>query len=336
MTASHFEMTNNNNGSHVYLHGESQCQSFLNTWQRGRVHHAWLLCGPKGMGKALFAQSLANFVLAERRETLTNGLIVPHDDPALHWIAAGAHPDLFVLHPDSGKKNISVDQIRGITESFQKSPARARYRVAILDAADDLNLNSSNALLKSLEEPPERGIWFIVCHNPGRILSTIRSRCRVLNFRPWPDSQVRDFLAQRLDNESETLDQLTLMAEGVPGRGMQLHADGVTRILSLAQAMVSSAALPAPEGLKMALEFRQGGGQRGDAARKFKTLLTCIKAVQRQKALSAPSLSHAQAYIQAWEAIERAEAEIDTLNMDRFDYFYALLETLKTKSSVLT
>src|SRR6202008_4946212 len=99
-----------------------------------------------------------------------------------------------------------------------KAPSRSSWRVAIVDAADDMNLNAANALLKTLEEPPERGVLFLVSNAPGRLMATIRSRCRRLTFQPWPDEAVASFLRERSHLGDGAIGAVAAMAKGAPGR----------------------------------------------------------------------------------------------------------------------
>src|SRR5690606_40139694 len=121
---------------------------------------------------------------------------------------ARSHPDLLVLEREGedGKprKVIPVDEARRLPEFFAKAPAAAPYRVAIIDAADDLNVNAANAVLKTLEEPPPRGGLFLVSHQPGKLLPTIRSRCRSLAFKPLPEEAVASFARRYAEANPQT------------------------------------------------------------------------------------------------------------------------------------
>src|SRR6478609_5604994 len=156
--------------------------------QRGRLHHAWLLTGPEGVGKATFAYRAARRLLGAPADPAYGVLGANPDHPASRQIIARSHPDILVIERvgEDGKprKVIPVDDARRLAEFFSKSPASAPHRVATIDAADDLNLNAANAILKTLEEPPPKGVLLMVSHSPGRLLPTIRSRCRRLAFQP--------------------------------------------------------------------------------------------------------------------------------------------------------
>ena len=137
---------------------ETAEHAFLSALERGRLHHAWLLVGPEGVGKATFAYRAARRLLGARPEPDYGVLGADPDDPVFRQVAGRAHPDLLVLELESAdgkpRKSIPVDEARALPEFFSKSPGRAAHRVAIIDAADDLNVNAANAVLKTLEEPP--------------------------------------------------------------------------------------------------------------------------------------------------------------------------------------
>jgi DNA polymerase-3 subunit delta' len=190
--------------------------------QRGRLHHAWLLTGPEGVGKATFAYRAARRLLGAPADLAYGVLGANPDHPVSRQIIARSHPDILVIERvgEDGKprKVIPVDEARRLAEFFSKSPASAPHRVAIVDAADDLNINAANALLKTLEEPPERGVLLMVSHSPGRLLPTIRSRCRRLAFQPLEIEAAADFVRAREDVTEEAALRLAKMAGGAPGR----------------------------------------------------------------------------------------------------------------------
>src|SRR5690606_26353166 len=140
--------------------------------------------------------------------------------PVSRQIIAHSHPDLLVLERigEDGKprKVIPVDEARRLGDFFSKSPASAPHRVAIIDAADDLTVNAANAVLKTLEEPPERGVLLLVSHSPGRLLATIKSRCRRLAFRSLEEDAVVQFVRRRTDANEEEAMRLSRMAGGAP------------------------------------------------------------------------------------------------------------------------
>ncbi|MGD9965405.1 MAG: DNA polymerase III subunit delta' [Hyphomonadaceae bacterium] len=206
-----------------YVGHDAEEEAFAEGLRGGRMHHAWLLAGPKGLGKATLAYRVARAALGARR-TGSRPLDVDPEDAVARRIAALSHPDLFVLRRglnERGKprREIAVDDARELGHFFSLAPSEGGMRVAVVDAADDLNRNAANAILKTLEEPPARSILLLVCHAPGAILPTIRSRCRRLALRPLSDDLVRA--------ASSAEAGIIALAKGRPGRAIALKAQGV-------------------------------------------------------------------------------------------------------------
>ena len=221
------------------LVGHEQAEkTLLAAQQSGRLHHAWLMTGPRGIGKATLAWRFARFLLAGQDQGGLFGggpesLDVSRDAPGRNLIDARSHPDLFhlrrALNHDTGRirAEIAVDDVRGLGEFMHMTPAMGKWRVAIVDSADEMNRNSANAVLKILEEPPPNAVLLIVSHAPGRLLPTIRSRCRRLTLQPLKDDTVVKLLG---DYAPETKDEerraLALLAEGSIGRALELAGAG--------------------------------------------------------------------------------------------------------------
>lgn len=245
---------------------EAAEQAFEDTRARGRLHHAWLLTGPEGVGKATFAYRAARRLLGAPADPAYGVLGASPDHPVSRQIVAHSHPDLFVLERlgEDGKvrKVIPVDEARGLSEFFSKSPASAPHRVAIVDAADDLNINAANALLKTLEEPPPRGILLLVCHSPGRLIATIRSRCRRLAFQPFSLEDAAHFVREREDVSEEAALRVAKMAVGAPGRAWTLAQAGAIAVDDAARELLAD--LPRVDealALSLADRFRGAEGQ---------------------------------------------------------------------------
>jgi len=168
------------------------------------------------VGKATFAYRAARRLLGAPADPAHGVLGANPDHPVSRQIIARSHPDILVIERvgEDGKprKVIPVDDARRLAEFFSKSPASAPHRVAIVDAADDLNINAANALLKTLEEPPERGILLMISHSPGRLLPTIRSRCRRLAFPAWDEARTAAFVGERVGMSEE--DSIRLACSG--------------------------------------------------------------------------------------------------------------------------
>jgi DNA polymerase-3 subunit delta' len=156
------------------------------------MHHAWLLGGRKGIGKATLAYRFARAALAHPSERQSDraSLDIAEDTRASRQVRALSHPGLLVLrrpYDDKGKRfaaSIPIDEVRRLRSFLSHSAGEDAWRVVIVDEANELNVNAANALLKSLEEPPARAVFLLVSSAPGQLLPTIRSRCRALSFQP--------------------------------------------------------------------------------------------------------------------------------------------------------
>ncbi|HEY0113780.1 MAG TPA: DNA polymerase III subunit delta' [Allosphingosinicella sp.] len=213
------------------LHGhEPAVAAFRDALDAGRLHHAWLLSGPEGVGKATFAAKAALRVLAHGQGGVeAPALDVPDDHSAAHLFAAGSHPDLMRLErlpresSATGElaRNITVDQVRGLQRLFSTTASLSPWRVVIIDSIDDLERNAANALLKNLEEPPAHSLFLLVSHAPERLLPTIRSRCRQLRLSRLEDDAMASALRAALpDADEKEIRDLAMAGQGSPGRAL--------------------------------------------------------------------------------------------------------------------
>ena len=198
----------------------------------GNLHHAWLIAGPEGVGKGQFARQAALGLLAAASDAggPADGGAVPEAHPTARLFARGSHPDYRILErlpkdPDKPGENvarsITIAQVRGLQAMFATKPALSPRRVIVIDAADDLERSAANALLKSLEEPPAGTMFLLISHAPGRLLPTIRSRCRRLRFEPLSDAQVESVVRAALpDAEDAEIAALVRAGQGAPGRAL--------------------------------------------------------------------------------------------------------------------
>ena len=204
-------------------------EQFLAAWTSGSMHHAWLLAGPRGVGKASFAMASAERVLAEAAGPPIEapGLDTPDDHPVGRLVVAGSHPDFRLVERLVNEKTgnlargIKVDQVRELGELFAVTPALSPWRAVVIDSVDDMEPSAANALLKMLEEPPPNSLFLLVSHVPGRLLPTIRSRCRRLDFQPLGDDAMTSVLERELP-ELTASDQAKLvpLANGSVGRAL--------------------------------------------------------------------------------------------------------------------
>jgi DNA polymerase III subunit delta' len=230
------------------LLGQSEAEAqFLNSFNSGRLPHAWLLCGPRGIGKATLAHRIARFVLTQGGNVDEGpGLFgddLPQSDPTslatdienavCRRMIAGGHADFLHIERSidekTGKrrKEITVNEVRSVGSFLSMTPAEGGWRVIIIDSADEMNTNAANAVLKVLEEPPKRALILLVSHNPGRLLPTIRSRCRRLLLKSLSDRTISDLLSQ-YDPEMipEDAAELANIADGSIGRALDLSSEG--------------------------------------------------------------------------------------------------------------
>ncbi|NIJ06979.1 DNA polymerase-3 subunit delta' [Sphingomonas vulcanisoli] len=195
--------------------------AFMEAARSDRLHHAWLLAGPEGVGKASFAQLAARWLLAGAPESFA----ISDEHQTSHLLAAGSHPDfkllerLFKDKSEERTRSITVDQVRQLQPLFATTPSLSPRRVVVIDAIDDLERGGANALLKNLEEPPSGTIFLLVSHALGRLLPTIRSRCRLLRFGKLDLAQTETVL-RRVVDQSEDVAALAAAADGAPGRAL--------------------------------------------------------------------------------------------------------------------
>ncbi|WP_299041040.1 DNA polymerase III subunit delta' [uncultured Tateyamaria sp.] len=219
------------------LIGQDAAQdTFLEAFNTGRLHHAWLLTGPRGVGKATLAWRMARFLLATPDPDpddmfgapVPTSLDVPADHPVARRIAAGADPGLRSVHRTENEKTkrlrdqITIDDIRALGAFFQLSATDGGRRVVIIDAADDMNVNAANALLKMLEEPPARTTLLLICHQPSRLLPTIRSRCRTVRLNTLSATQMQDAMAQAGAAPGQQVAALAELSAGSVGDALRL------------------------------------------------------------------------------------------------------------------
>lgn len=229
-------------------------RAFLEAWRSGRVHHAWLLTGPQGIGKATLAYRIARTLIATPTESaglfgdasvFPETLDAPDDCPVRQRILAEAEPQLRVLrrsvNPNTGKlrTQIVVDDARSIKRFLSLSLPDGGWRAIIVDAADELNRSAANAILKILEEPPAQTVMLLVSHNPGGLLPTIRSRCRALPLARLGPEDLSAALAQSESPlEGGHAAAVSTLSDGSAGRALRLVGGGGLEIYARLVAML--------------------------------------------------------------------------------------------------
>lgn len=295
--------------------------ALLRAINTGTVHHAWLLAGPEGIGKAMFARAVALRLLAQAQDAsgLPAGLDVPPTHMAARLMASGAHPDYRELvrlpkdadknggarEKDGGKgevelaRSIRIDQVRKLISSFSTKPSLSSRRVVVIDSIDDVERpGAANALLKVLEEPPEGTIFLLVSHSPGRLLPTIRSRCRLLRFEALSTPEVESVLRRCLPEASETeIAMLARVSEGSPGRALRFAGLDLGALETELEALAERGDASNAIGLRLAGQL---GGK--SAQRRYEAFLERVPSfiAEHARALTGPALNNAlQAYTDA-------------------------------------
>ncbi|HYD87451.1 MAG TPA: DNA polymerase III subunit delta' [Vitreimonas sp.] len=285
---------------------EQEERALADAHRSGRMHHAWLLAGTKGLGKATLAYRFARAALGAPKSGARPFDVDPEAIIARR-VAALSHPDLFVLRRglnDRGKprREITVDDARELGHFFSLAPSEGGMRVAIIDAVDDLNRNAANAILKTLEEPPARSVLLLVCHAPGAILPTIRSRCRRLALRPQSDDIVRAALGQSGD------DALVTLAKGRPGRAIAYAAQGVDAKF----ADVRRAQMALQHGEAGAMLSALYDKMSGEPFEKLAAVLELAGEWTRAAGVE----EGGEGWAEAWSALETLRGEAEGLDMD--------------------
>lgn len=325
----------------LFGHAEAE-RALLEAYRSGRIPHAWLIGGAPGIGKATLAFRLARFVLAHpdpqaRAVQNANSLAVDADNPVARRIAAQAQGDLLVLerviNEQTGKLYtvIRVDDVRRTVSFFGSTAGEGGWRIAIVDAIDDLQREGANALLKVLEEPPARTLLLLVSHSPGRELPTIRSRCRRLLLRPLEATDVALAVAEASgrDASDPEVTEAANAADGSVARALQL-LDGPAlvlrqRVLELFNQLPN----PDPRALH-ALGDALGGTDPQTLATFMDLVNDWLTARLGTGTGEKPRLARVA---QTWEKVNRTAREVEAFNLERkpfvFSVFGALAEAAR-------
>jgi DNA polymerase-3 subunit delta' len=294
----------------------------------GRLPHAWLVCGPPGIGKATLGYRFGRWLLAGGPE-LPPGPSPLHLDPAhpvFRRVAAGSHADLRALRPEAEtgiKRAIRVDDARAAIRFLAMTPAEGAWRFVLVDQAEAMRSEAANALLKTLEEPPPRAVLMLTTAAPDRLLPTIRSRCRRLELEPLGGADM-DALLSRLKPDLAKLDRdrLATMAEGSPGRAVMLSEGDGLAIQQLVDRVL--AGLAAGDRREWhAIADAVAAKRDGSGFVTFMALLRReISAASRAAARGAPTpgwlaLRPLAEWSTLWDSLARLAAETDGLSLDR-------------------
>jgi DNA polymerase-3 subunit delta' len=317
----------------------------------GRMHHAWIIGGPAGIGKATLAYRFARAALAtpDERDASGTTLKIGPDTRAFRQVQALSHPGLLVVrrpYDEKGKRfasAIPVDEVRKLRSFLSHRAGEDAWRVVIVDDANELNVNAANALLKSLEEPPARTVFLLVASAPGRLLATIRSRCRTLTLEPLGKDDLRAAASEALKAAGRPLpsDQewpaLARIAGGSAGRLVTLIGSGGLELNERIGALLRNLPKVDWRSVHSLAEELQPVSAQARFEQFFDLLLASLSRLIRAQAtgegekdevelaqrLMAPK-SAAEAgeerlasFAAVWERVGRDKAEAMALNLDR-------------------
>jgi DNA polymerase-3 subunit delta' len=324
----------------------AQERTFLDALASGRMHHAWLLGGPEGIGKASFAYRAARFLLAAgdplERAACSADLAMPENDPATRRVMARSHPDLHVLRripkPDgkSYTSNIPVDSIRRVIDRFGSSAAEGGWRVCIVDSAEDMERSAANALLKLLEEPPPRALFLIVAHAPGRMLPTIRSRCRLLTFDLLAEADVAEagrLALERMEMpfDGSALRRAASLSEGTVRRALTYVDPETLALVEAVRARLD--ALPQVDLTALMALAEDVAGKAGE--RDFAVMIETIQGwiSDHLHAHAAAQPARLAPLAEVWEKLGQQAREVETYNLDRRPLVMTLFHDLSSAVS---
>lgn len=333
----------------VFIGHDMQRHFLAQMLDENRLHHALLIEGARGIGKASLAYRLAYYLLTKNNNTklISERDIMPHmqGDGASHhlnkniWrqIAQGVHPNL--LHVSRGfddktqkfRSAITIDDIRKITHFLHQTSSNDDWRIVIIDAADDMNRNSANAVLKTLEEPPRRTIFMLISHNAGRLLPTIRSRCQAIMLKPLLGDEVRDALTHaagygdRVD-DLQNMGELVKNSDGSVRQAALLLAYGGLDIIQAVETILSQKNFSVDNTFKLATIL-----SAKDAQVQFlffiDYVLDRVAKLAHDKAMSG-DLTGAEIVAQFWYEIERQINDANAYNLDKKQSIIILLQKL--------
>jgi DNA polymerase-3 subunit delta' len=302
-------------------------ETFLRAFSGGKLHHAWLVTGERGIGKATFAYRAARFLLSRdaAAPASAQSLDVPASHPAARQIAAGAHPSLFVLGEAPGTaaaSSIGVDEVRRL-RSFLSLTSPGGWRAMIVDPANDLTIASANALLKAVEEPPARTVFFLIGHGASTVMPTIRSRCVKLALRPLGAA---DFAGAVLaacktgefdEPDTPALEKLHRISAGSPGRAVEFLAGGLLPLAETVAKILKS--LPRTDyGLVHSLIQSASGARNAQTFVKLCDLIEeRLEGLAREALADAGDTAKSAAWAQAWQDFRQRRADMDVLNLDK-------------------
>jgi DNA polymerase III subunit delta' len=317
--------------------------AMLAAYREGRLAHAWLIGGREGVGKATLAWRFARFVLANPDPATpavqnARDLFVALDQPAARQLAALSHPDFALARREWNAKSkgfyseIRVEDVRDALSMFHMSAAFGGWRVAIVDCADELNPAGANALLKMIEEPPPRALILIVAHQPGRVLATIRSRCRRLLLDRLTPAEIEATI-EGLGPPWDAIDparraQAAARADGSAREALRRLDPDAQDLGALIDAAIAQ--LPRVEP-RMIHRLADAVADRA-AADSFAALNAALCEWLAMRARAAASPTARRTLAELWDRLRAATRETEALNLDKRLHVLAAFEDIAAQS----
>ena len=317
-------------------------EAFLRAFNAGTLHHAWLLTGERGVGKATFAYCAARFLLSrDAGEEPAASLAVPPGHPASRQISAGAHPSLFALGGGAGSGSIGIEEVRRL-RSFLSLTSPGGWRAMIVDPANDLTIASANALLKAIEEPPPRTVFFLIGHGAATVMPTIRSRCMKLVFRPlnlqdFADAVLAAFKTAGLDEpDSQAIAKLHALSGGSPGRALEFAAGGLIPLVETLDRIM--AGLPRLDyALVHSLIQAAGNARNAQGFAKLCDLLEDrVEALARQALAARSNMPESAAWAGLWRDLRQRRSELEVLNLDKGAFLMSAFSDMENAARKFT
>jgi DNA polymerase III subunit delta' len=314
-------------------------QAMLGAYRSGRVPHAFLLVGPQGIGKATLAYRMARFVLAHpdpaaAEVAAATSLAVDGGHPVARRIAAKAQGDLLILERtpnDKGvmRQQIAVDDVRKTVAFFGSTAGEGGWRIAVVDAVDELNASSANALLKVLEEPPQRALLLLVSHSAARVLPTLRSRCRIVTLRPLAEADVAAAAAAATGMAADDPDLVAVAAaaEGSVARSLALLDEDALALRRQALDLLDGLPKLDPGGLH-ALGDALAGSDPKPLAAFVDTVNAWLSQRLDRETRGRIETSHLARLAEAWERINAAGVDAQTYNLERKPFVFSVFGLL--------
>lgn len=309
-------------------------QLFKEAVARKRLHHAWLLSGPEGIGKATLSYHLARYLIKDGSKSESEGTFeVMPDDPLFRRVVSGAEGNLHVVRHTINTKGkdsneFTVDSIRELVNFFELTAVRGGWRVAIIDCAEEMNRHAANALLKKLEEPPSRSLFLLISHAKGKLLPTIRSRCLQISLTPLSEIETATVLGRLLPElPKQDIGELSRLAEGSPGFAARLAAFEGLELYQFVKKCLQEERPPAEAIHEFALKH-----SKAEAENSYYLFLEILKRnlTKKMHALASMDTTRPEldCWLTLWDNVNRLALESEALHLSRRYTLMLILEDI--------